>query len=188
MSANRIIHPRIQLATLKAAVWLLSVSLGIAAQAAPLGPRESERDNRPSITGKLEKLHGDLALDAIQESQWQSAVQTTEALRAQMMDARHQAGEEMKQSLEAPAPDLRALASRMDSRREQQADRRKQAREAWLKFYDGLKPEQKEKASRFLLHQIAMLGEFAPGMMHPRHGEESCPEGPQRGPGERHRS
>ncbi len=187
MSSSRIIHPRLQLATIKAAVWLLSVTLGVAAQAAPRQTRDSEEECRPSMTRQLDGLYKDLGLDAAQDAQWQQALKTTESLHQEMVDARHGKAEDAREALGGPAPDLRALTARMDKARDEQIAKRKVAREAWLKFYDGLKPEQKEKASHFLLHQIAMLGDFAPGMMRPRHGDGHHPDGPPpgRGPGSR---
>lgn len=47
MSSSRIIHPRLQLATIKAAVWLLSVTLGVAAQAAPRQARTRKKNAAP---------------------------------------------------------------------------------------------------------------------------------------------
>lgn len=171
MSPARTIHPRIQLATLKAAAWLLSITLGLTAQAATNRPEAIECEHRPPIGQSLGRLHKDLALDATQDAQWKSAIAATETLRHEMRDAHRSTHEQLKAELKAPAPDLRAVAARLDKQREEQLKKRQQARETWLAFYDGLKPEQKEKASHFLLHQITLLGEFAPGMMQARQSD-----------------
>jgi len=169
MSQERPPLRRFQLATLKAAAWLLSIGLSFAANAAPREPMEGCREM--SVAGAMHRphipeLHQALALDANQEALWKSALDTTQQLYKELLDTRRAGHDKLKAALESPTPDLRAIAEQANRDREAQQDKRKRAREAWLKFYDELKPEQKQKASHFLLDQIAMMAEDGhhPGM------------------------
>lgn len=161
MSQDRPPLHRFQLATLKAAAWLLSIGLSFAATAAPREPMEGCPEmpvagamHRPRIA----ELHQGLALDDKQEVLWKSALDTTQQLYKELLDTRRASQEKLKAALDSPSPDLHAIAEQVDRDREAQQEKRKKAREAWLKFYDELKPEQKQKASHFLLDQIGMHG------------------------------
>jgi Spy/CpxP family protein refolding chaperone len=188
MSHERPPLHRFQLATLKAAAWLLSIGLSFAASAAPREPGEGCRD-MPAAGAmhqpRIAELRKDLALDAKQEAQWTAALDTTQKLYKELIDSRRASHDKMKSTLDAQAPDLRALAEQADRDRETEQAKRKQAREAWLKFYDDLKPEQKQKASRFLLDQIGMLGDGHPHALHggpgPMRGDGPPPDAPRSG-------
>jgi Spy/CpxP family protein refolding chaperone len=162
----------------KLAALLLALGFGIAAHAAPPTPDAPPQDHGGAFAAhegkRLDELHQQLALDKNQEAQWQSARQTTERLHREMMEAHRAAHDNLKAALDAPNPDLRALTAQMDKMRDEQMQKHKQAREAWLKFYDSLNSAQKDKARHFLLAQISMMGEFGPGHpgMHRDHGGE----------------
>ena len=173
--------PRICLSTLKASAMLFAViTFGVAAHAAPA---ESEkRPDRPSFAARmdhrLDELQQQLALDKNQQAQWQSARATSEQLHREMMEAHRASREKIKAALNEPSPDLRALAAQIDKERDAQSQKHKQAREAWLKFYDGLNTTQKEKASHFILAMLTRMEKFGPGRhegMRHDHGHKAPP-------------
>lgn len=157
---------RIQLGVLKAAALLMSLSFCVGVRAAaPEGASRPDQsmgayDHHMMPGGrKFEELHKQLALTDAQEALWKQARETSEKLHQEMrqsMQARH---EKMRQTLQGKNPDLRALADQMDKDREADQQKHKQVQEAWLKFYDALNPEQKQKASQFLLGMMNRMGE-----------------------------
>lgn len=102
----------------------------------------------------LARLRADLKLDAQQQALWQEAEQ---ASRNNMRDARQQMRQQHEEALAAmrqPGADLRAIARRLDEARDAGRQQRLANRELWLKVYDSLNPEQKEKARVFVVHRF----------------------------------
>lgn len=129
------------------------------------------------MTRQLDGLHKDLGLDAAQDAQWQQALKTTESLHQEMVDARHGKAEDAREALGGRSRSARPY--RAHGQGAGRADRKTQGGARSLaQVLRWTKPEQKEKASHFLLHQIAMSVTFASGMMRPRHGDGHHPDGP----------
>ncbi|HEX5392166.1 MAG TPA: Spy/CpxP family protein refolding chaperone [Rhodocyclaceae bacterium] len=160
---------RVQLGVVKAAALLMGLSLCMGVRAAPpaTGARPDQAPSYSDYCGggvmrggaRMEELHKQLALTDAQETLWKKARDTSDKLHQDMrqsMQARH---DKLRQSLEGKSPDLRALADQMDKDRDADQQRHKQVQEAWLNFYDALNPEQKQKASRFLLGMINRMGD-----------------------------
>ena len=181
---------RLQLGVVKAALITMGISLGLTVQAAPQPeqPRSGENkelrrdgpDDRHG-TRRLDTLHSQLNLDASQESLWKAAQELSEASRQEMQGNHHEQRDKLRKVLDSQSPDLRALAADMDKARDARQQKQKTVREAWLRFYDTLNPEQKQKASRFLLAQVAMA-DMSPGGRgaHGPHGARDA--GERRGP------
>ncbi|GAB2181861.1 hypothetical protein DLREEDagrD3_20840 [Denitratisoma sp. agr-D3] len=186
---------RFQLGVIKATALLVGLGIGLAAQAAPeekearpttgyekpmprdCGPDgQAKRDcfHRPSRDPQrqLETLHQQLALNADQEALWKSAKAGTDKLREEQRDEWRTRRDKLQKLLEGKNPDLRTIVAEMDKDQEARQQKHKAAREGWLKFYDALNPEQKQKASQFLLGQVGMAGHgMGPaGDMPPRPG------------------
>lgn len=170
---------RLQLGVIKAAVMMMGLSLGLATQVGYAeessdGPARTRMESRagehcPNLRdgrNRLEGLHKELALNGEQESLWQTARDASDKLRKEH-GQRQSVQESLRKSLDAKtAPDLRALTAEMDKLREARDKEHKAVREAWLKFYDTLNEEQKQKASHFLLDQVAMMGQPLAGRRH----------------------
>ena len=184
---------RLQLGVIKAAVLIMGLGLGLATQPLQAAERSSPGEQQRVLRGEgrkdeareqggprqLEQLHQQLGLNETQESLWQNAKDGTEKLRRDSQAERQARHDKMKQVLDSKSPDLRALSKDMDKEQEARQEKHKTVREAWLKFYDALNAEQKQKASHFLLGQIGMMG------MHPMgHGagegqDDARPQRPQ---------
>ena len=178
---------RLQLGVVKAALITMGISLGLTVQAAPQTdpPRSGEtkelRRNGPDDrhgARRLDMLHGQLNLDANQESLWKTAKELSESSRQEMRDNHHEQREKLRKVLDSQSPDLRALAADMDKERDARQQKQKTVREAWLRFYDALNAEQKQQASRFLLAQVTMA-DMMPGGRG-GNGPGSGPHGPRR--------
>lgn len=157
---------RVQFGVIKAAALLMGLSLCVGVRAAPPegAPRAEQGmsacDHQMMYGGhRFDELHKQLGLNDAQEALWKQARDTSDKLHQDMrqsMQARH---DKMRQTLQGKNPDLRALTDQMDKDREADQQKHKQVQEAWLKFYDALNPEQKQKASQFLLSMMDRMGE-----------------------------
>lgn len=173
---------RLQLGVIKATALLVGLGIGLSAQAAPDSPsnrsepgyeksapkdfhgknRSEGKDQRCSPEERLDALHKQLSLTATQEALWNNAKAGTDKLRDEMANSHRSRQEAMKKQLESKTPDLRAITADMDRDQEARQQKLKAAREEWLKFYDALDGDQKQKASQFLLGQIGMMPGMAP--------------------------
>lgn len=160
---------RLQLGVIKAAILIMGLGLGLAAQPSQAADPENgstgkrwemRKEGRGNQDGpqRLEELHKQLTLNESQESLWKTAQSATEELRKDFQVERQSRHEKIQKVLESKTPDLRTLASDMDKEQEARQQKQKTVREAWLKFYDALGSEQKQKASHFLLGQMGMMG------------------------------
>ena len=160
MQTPRPTRPLMQLASLKVAAWLLSLTLSFAAAAANEPPAEAARDGRAAISGhanRIDDLRQQLKLSADQDALFKSALEATEKLHREMRATMQEKHEQMQAQLAAKSPDLHAMAAAMDQEKAAHDAKRKEVRDAWLNFYDALNPEQKDLASKFLLAQINMM-------------------------------
>lgn len=183
---------RPQLGVIKAAVLLMGLSLGLASPAANAADSadnagkqrvESRHSDFRDGRNRLEALHKDLALTGDQEALWQSARDASEKLR-QDPNLRPAFPEALKKARDTKTPpDLRALAAEADKLHDAREKAHKPVREAWLKFYDALNPDQKQKASHFLLAELRLFphpGPFGRDFRpeHSRHdGRDAPPPG-----------
>lgn len=126
---------------------------------------------------QLDQLHGRLKLTEQQESLWQRAKTESHNKMKSRQAERKQAVKEMKEALNDPQVDLRALSGKMDQRHELAAKESKETRELWLAFYDSLDARQREMARGFLLERIEhmekAMGNMKHQMMRHRHGSDS---------------
>ena len=137
-------------------VAALALSLGLAANAFAMPPGDAAvpgariHGHAMSHHGKaMQRLHDELKLDAQQEALWQDAVKFAkegfEGKREQF--GKHR--QEIDALLSQPGADLREVAKRMDAFRADGQKQRDAVRERWLKVYDTLDAEQKEKVRLF---------------------------------------
>lgn len=129
------------------------------------------RAERPAMEmqHRMDKLHQDLGLDKKQEALFQAAREAGRNAMRDGMQARRASRDRMKAALESPNPDLRTLTAQMDKERDEQMQKHRQVREAWLNFYDALNPAQKEQARHFIVGQMEHRMEAA-GKRHMRKG------------------
>lgn len=128
------------------------------------------RDQGESMQLQLRQLHDKLKLTEQQESLWKRA-ETESHNKMKLRQAGHkQAIGEMKETLNDPQADLRALSGKMDARREMAAKESRETRELWLSFYDSLDVKQREMARRFLLERIEHMEKSMGSMRHMKHG------------------
>ena len=164
MYSPRPSRPLMQLASLKVAAWLLSLTLGGAAAAAGEPGVDPERNSRPALTGRASRIDGlreQLKLDGSQDALFSCAFDATRQLREEIRTAARQ--RQQAAGLAQPVPDLRARAAAMDKEKAVLDAKRKVVREDWLSFYDALSAEQKHVAGEFLLAQISLVDEVGAG-------------------------
>ncbi|WP_321783748.1 periplasmic heavy metal sensor [Paraburkholderia sp. J94] len=103
------------------------------------------------------KLHDKLNLNAAQEKQWQTAVDTMKQ-NGQAMRKNH---EQLKQQFDAqknqPILDLNAMHATHQQIEQQEAQLREQTAQAWLAFYNGLNDQQKTTVSSALKEHFAKM-------------------------------
>lgn len=132
---------------------LAVAAIALTSQAAE-GPAGLTERPAMGMQHKMDKLHQDLGLDKKQEALFQAAREAGRNAMRDAMQARRASRDRMKAALEGPNPDLRALTAQMDKERDEQMQKHRQVREAWLNFYDALNPAQKEKARHFIVGQM----------------------------------
>ncbi|MFB0936938.1 MAG: periplasmic heavy metal sensor [Propionivibrio sp.] len=118
----------------------------------------------------MNRLHGELNLDAKQEALWQEAEKFSQDHRDTMRERFRKERAEIKAMLDQPGADLRAIAKRTDDLRAEGIKERNAVRERWLAVYDTLNPEQKEKARLFFkagAERFERMGQKAKGRGQP---------------------
>ncbi|TDN66927.1 periplasmic heavy metal sensor [Paraburkholderia sp. BL10I2N1] len=145
---------------LAVAATSLALSLGIAHAAqpdAPMGGPGGAGGWHGHFMKELSQLHSQLNLNADQEKQWQSALDTMK----QTHEAERANHEQMKQQFKAmqqqPILDLNALHAAHQKVEQQDAQLREQSANAWLAFYNGLNDQQKTTVSTALKQRFAMM-------------------------------
>lgn len=103
---------------------------------------------------QLGQLHDRLKLTEQQESLWTRAENASHDKMESQQAERKQAILEMKDALNKPQVDLRALSGKMDAYREKAEQESTAMRGSWLSFYDSLDARQREMTRRFLLKRI----------------------------------
>ncbi|WP_175690381.1 periplasmic heavy metal sensor [Burkholderia anthina] len=109
--------------------------------------------------GVVMKLHDQLKLNASQEQQWQTAVNTMKQSHEAMRKSREQMREQFKAQQNQPILDLSAMHAARQQAEQQNAQLREQSSAAWLAFYNGLNDQQKTTVSTALKQQFARMAQ-----------------------------
>lgn len=155
---------------------VIAAVVGISASSFAMPLMEDSGDQPGErMVRQLDKLHGKLKLNEQQESLWQRTKTESNNKMKSRQTERQQAVKEMKEALNDPKVDLRALSGKMDQRHELAAKESKETRELWLAVYDNLDARQREMVRGFLLERIDHMGKAMGGMKHNmwRHRHES---------------
>jgi len=134
----------------------LTLSLGLAAGGSALArgkdfrPEQGRPGNHFVMHERaMNRLHDQLKLDEKQDTLWKVAEKYSGDHRATMRERFQKERGEIKDMLDKPGTDLRAVAKRMDDLKAEAAKERDSVRERWLTVYDSLNAEQKETARVF---------------------------------------
>jgi protein CpxP len=152
------------------AAGLMAATIGLSAYAAEApAPRGDNAEARPAgmhMQREMDGLKQQLGLDKKQEALFQSAREASQQAMREGMQSRREHRDRLKQALNGPNPDLRALAGQMDKEREEHMKKHRQVRDAWLNFYDALDPAQKDKARQFILARFGHMEDMGRKMRH----------------------
>ncbi|AME24203.1 periplasmic heavy metal sensor [Burkholderia sp. PAMC 26561] len=108
---------------------------------------------------ELDKLHGQLNLNADQEKLWQSALQTMKQNHEAMRASHQQMRSQMESMKNQPILDLNAMYAAHQKIEAQNAQLRDQTSAAWLNFYNALNDQQKTTVSSALKARFAKMHE-----------------------------
>ncbi|MBJ9684723.1 MULTISPECIES: periplasmic heavy metal sensor [Burkholderia] len=147
-----------------AAATVLALAFGTAhaAQSADAPPQRGPgmhhmNDHDGGPFGVMLKLHDQLKLNASQEQQWQTALNTMKQNREAMRKNHEQMREQFKAQQNQPILDLNAMHTARQQAEQQNAQLREQTSAAWLAFYNGLNDQQKATVSTALKQQFARM-------------------------------
>ncbi|MGF6756884.1 periplasmic heavy metal sensor [Paraburkholderia sp. GAS334] len=143
----------------------LALSLGIAYAAQPAAPMGGP--GGPGGPGgwhghfmkELSQLHGQLNLNADQEKQWQTALDTMKQTHEAERANHDQMKQQFKSMQQQPILDLNAMYAAHQKIEQQDAQLRGQSANAWLAFYNGLNDQQKTTVSTALKQRFAKMEE-----------------------------
>ncbi len=144
------------------AIAAASLAIGAgSAYAAQSGPASGSHGGPGGWHGhfmqELNKLHGQLNLNADQEKQWQAALDTMKQNRAAQRANHQQMREQFKSMQQQPILDLNAMHAAHQKIEQQDAQLREQTSAAWLNFYNGLNDQQKTTVSTALKQRFAKM-------------------------------
>jgi len=105
----------------------------------------------------MKKLHDKLHLNADQEKQWQTAVDTAKQNREQARKNFHQMKQQFDSIKNQPIIDMNALHTAHQQIEQQNAQLREQTAQAWLTFYNGLNDQQKTTVSTAFKERMAKM-------------------------------
>ncbi|CAB3754977.1 periplasmic heavy metal sensor [Paraburkholderia solisilvae] len=139
----------------------LAIGVGAAYAAQPSGP-DGMGHGGPGgwhhhFKEELNKLHGQLHLNADQEKLWQTALDTMKQNREAMRASRKQMHEQFKSMQQQPILDLNAMHDAHQKIEQQNAQLREQTSAAWLNFYNSLNDQQKTTVSTALKQHFAQM-------------------------------
>lgn len=123
----------------------------------PGGPRGHAMEMR--MKKELDKLHGQLHLNADQEKLWQTALDTMKQNHAAMRESHQQMRAQMESMKQQPILDLNAMYAAHQKIEQQNAQLRDQTSAAWLNFYNALNDQQKTTVSTALKQRFARMHE-----------------------------
>ena len=119
---------------------------------------------------QMDKLHGQLNLNAEQEKLWQTALETMKQNHAAMRESHKQMRAQMESMKQQPILDLNAMYAAHQKIEQQNAQLRDQTSAAWLNFYNALNDQQKTTVSTALKQRFASM-EAHREKMHERWGQ-----------------
>ncbi|KUZ32652.1 periplasmic heavy metal sensor [Burkholderia territorii] len=148
-----------------AAAAVLALAFGTAHAAPPVdmpppggpGMHQMPGGHEGGPFGAIMKLHDQLKLNAAQEQQWQTAVNTMKQNHEAMRKSHEQMREQFKAQQNQPILDLNAMHAARQQAEQQNAQLREQSSAAWLAFYNGLNDQQKTTVSTALKQQFARM-------------------------------
>jgi Spy/CpxP family protein refolding chaperone len=105
----------------------------------------------------LTKLHDKLNLNAAQEKQWQTALDTMKKTHEQARKNHEQMKQQFESMKNQPILDMNALHAARQQAEQQNAQLREQSAQAWLAFYNGLNDQQKTTVSTALKERFAKM-------------------------------
>lgn len=135
----------------------ITIGLGAAYAAQPGGPGGPGGWHHDHFMQDMNKLHGELNLNADQEKQWQTALDTMKQNRETERASHKQMHEQMKSLQQQPILDLNALHDAHQKAEDQNHQLREQTMTAWLNFYNGLNDKQKTIVSTALKQHWAKM-------------------------------
>ena len=106
---------------------------------------------------ELDKLHGQLNLNADQEKAWQAALSTMKQNHEAMRESHKQMRAQMASMKQQPILDLNAMYAAHQKIEQQNAQLRDQTSAAWLNFYNTLNDQQKTTVSTALKQRFARM-------------------------------
>jgi protein CpxP len=106
---------------------------------------------------ELDKLHGQLNLNADQEKSWQAALTTMQQNHQAMRESHKQMHAQMESLKQQPILDLNAMYAAHQKIEQQNAQLRDQTSAAWLNFYNTLNDQQKTTVSTALKQRFARM-------------------------------
>lgn len=135
----------------------LALTVGVASADAQTPPPPPGGPGGPGFLFGAKKLHDKLNLNAAQEKQWQTALDTMK----QNGEAMRKSHEQMKQQFDSmknqPILDLNAMHAAREQAEQQNHQLREQTEQAWLDFYNGLNDQQKTTVSTALKEHFAKM-------------------------------
>ena len=145
----------------------LAISIGAAYAAQPAGQASGPGMAMSGHDGhggwhnhfmqEINKLHGQLNLNADQEKLWQTALDTMKQNRTAMRASHQQMREQFKSMQQQPILDLNAMHAAHQKIDQQNAQLREQTATAWLNFYNSLNDQQKTTVSTALKQHFAKM-------------------------------
>ncbi len=141
----------------------LALSLGLAHAAEPGAPMEGPGGHaghggwHDHFTKELNQLHNQLKLNADQEKQWQTALDTMKQTHQAERANREQMKQQFKAMQQQPILDLNAMHAAHQKVEQQDAQLREQSANAWLAFYNGLNDQQKTTVTTALKQRFAKM-------------------------------
>src|SRR5471032_1140012 len=108
---------------------------------------------------ELDKLHGQLNLNADQEKAWQAALGTMKQNHEAMRESHKQMHAQMASMKQQPILDLNAMYAAHQKIEQQNAQLRDQTSAAWLNSYNTLNDQQKTMVSTALKQRFARMHE-----------------------------
>ena len=117
--------------------------------------QQVQGDDGPMLL-QLGQLHGRLKLTDSQEALWRRALDASNKPKMRQAE-RKQAVAEMREALDNPHADLRALSGKMDARREIAEKESTDVRELWLALNDSLDVNQREVVRKFLIGRMERI-------------------------------
>ena len=139
----------------------LSIGIGAAFAAQPSGQPGMGHGGpggwHHNFMEQINKLHGQLNLNAEQEKLWQTALTTMKQNREAMRANHKQMREQFKSMQQQPILDLNAMHDAHQKAEQQSQQLHEQTSAAWLNFYNSLNDQQKTTVSTAIKQHFAKM-------------------------------